>query len=135
MNSDHQRILREVAEVHGQHDLDKLVTYFSKDVTYEDVPLGITARGHEEMKDLFRQLYTSLPDYRMKLVSMVVDDERGAVEFVQVGTNMGDAFGYKASGKPVEIRTAGAMRFSNGLITHWQDYWSELDFKMQIGVA
>ena len=135
MKHDNDRILREVADVHGQHDLDKLVTYFAPDVIYEDVPLAVVARGHDAVKDLFRKLYTSLPDYRMELVSMVVDDHRGAVEFVQVGTNDGEAFGYKPSGKPVRIRTAGAMRFANGLITHWQDYWSELDFRKQIGVA
>lgn len=65
------RLIEMVAALQTSHEIDKLVALFADDVVFEDVALGIVARGHAKMREMFETVYASMPDYAMTLVSAV----------------------------------------------------------------
>lgn len=135
MNQENRRIIEQVAELQTAHDIDRLSALFAEDVLFEDVPLGVVARGRDEMKALFKGTWESIPDFGMKLESVVTDDDRGGAEWVMSGTHLGDFPGLPASGASISVRAVAKMRFSGGLVSHWNDYWSLSTFKEQMSSA
>lgn len=133
MTQEHVRLVERVAALQTSHEIEDLLALFTDDVVYEDVPFGVVKRGHAEAKELFEGTWTSLPDFAMTLKSVVADEDRGAMEWVMSGTHLGDFLEYPASGKSFSLRAAAVMRFSNGRISHWTNYWSLSSFKKQLG--
>lgn len=135
MTQENVRLVEQVAALQTSHEIEKLLALFTDDVVYEDVPFGIVAKGRAEMKELFEATWESLHSFAMTLQSVVADADRGGMEWVLSGTHLGDFGEYPASGRSVSVRAAAIMRFSNGRISHWNDYWSLSTFKEQIGSA
>lgn len=134
MNQENVRLIERWLELQTSHEMDKLANIFTDDVVYEDVAIEAVAVGHAKIKELFETIYASMPDYTVKLVSAVADEDRGGAEFIMSGTHVGDFPKLPATGKYFSLRAASAMRFSNGRISHWNDYWSVSTFKEQVGL-
>lgn len=136
MTLENQRLIEQVYEFETSHEIDKLLALFADDATYEDVPLGVMARGHAEISDLLETMYVSMPDFAIKPVSIVTDEDSGSAEWIQSGTFRGDFQDLKAAaaGKPFSVRGAVIVRFANGRISRWTDYWSKSTFKKQVGL-
>ena len=130
-----QVLIEEVLRLHGTHDIDALLSHFADNVVYEDVALARKSTDRAGTRELFQELFQQIPDFHSELVSVLVTETSGAVEYVQRGTHLGEGFGYPATGKPIVIRTAAIIRFDQGLVTHWSDYWSWSDFLKQAGLA
>lgn len=134
MTRENVRLIERWFEIQSSHDLEQVVELFADDVIYQDVALGLIKKGPAEVVELMKSLYHSFPDYAVSIVSAVADDTRGGAEMIMSGTNEKENFGMAGTGKPFSIRAAAAMRFSNGKITHWSDYWSVSTFKEQVGL-
>lgn len=112
----------------------RLAALYLEDAVFEDIPFGVVARGHAEMKQFWQQTWTSMPDFTMTLVSVVADEHRGGAEWIMSATHSGDFPKYQATGKSFSLRAASMARFSKGRIAHWADYWSLSTFKQQVGL-
>ena len=134
MNEDNKRLIEQVYEFETSHDIDKLLTFFAEDATFEDVPLEVMAKGHAEIRHLFETMFVSMPDFAIRPVSIVTDEDSGSAEWIQSGTFRGDFGDLKATGKPFSVRGAVIVRFANGRISRWTDYWSKSTFKEQVGL-
>ena len=134
MTQGNVRLIERWFELQTAHDLGAMPALFTADVIYEDVALGLVKNGPAEVVDLLRSLYDSFPDYAVTIVSAVADDHRGGAEMILSGTNERENFGMPGTGKPFSIRAAAAMRFADGRIAHWSDYWSVSTFKKQVGL-
>jgi steroid delta-isomerase-like uncharacterized protein len=134
MTEEHMRLIEQVAALQTSHEIDRLLQLFADDATFEDVALGIVANGHAKIREMFESIYASMPDCAMTLVSAVADKRRGGAEWVMSGTHMDDFPGLPASGKSFSLQVAAMIRFSNGRISHWTDYWSVSTFKEQVGL-
>src|SRR5215510_7987831 len=44
------------------HDADKVASLYTEDVIYEDVPFGLIAHGHSEMRKLAADFFAGVPD-------------------------------------------------------------------------
>ena len=134
MNQEHLKLIERWWGMQTSHDMSKLEDIFTPDVRYEDLAIEAVAVGYTELKELFESIYVSMPDYNVKLVSAVADEERGGGEFLMSGTHVGDFPDLPGTGKPFSLRAASAMRFTNGRVSHWNDYWSVTTFKKQVGL-
>lgn len=126
-------LIRQCAALHTSHEIDKLVDLFTDDIVYDDVPLGVVANGRAELKGFFEATMTALPNWAMTIVSAFADEQSGAAEWIMTGTHVGDFPGYPASGKCLGVRASAIVKFSNGRISHWTDFWSLATFKEQLG--
>ena len=134
MSQSNVRLIERWFEIQTSHDLKSVADLFSNDVVYEDVALGLVKHGPSQVVELLQSLYHSFPDFAVTIVSAVADEVRGGAEMIMSGTNEKENFGMPGTGKPFSTRAAAAMRFSNGRITHWSDYWSVETFKKQVGL-
>ena len=134
MTQENQRIIEQVYEFETSHEIDKVLALFAEDATYEDVPLEVMAKGHAGIRDLLETMYVSMPDFAITRVSVVADEDSGSAEWIQSGTFCGDFGDLKATGKPFSVRGGSIVRFANGRISRWTDYWSKSTFKEQVGL-
>lgn len=131
---DNIQIMKRSCELQTSHEINKLLELLVKDAVWEDVALGIVAKGHAEIRDMFEGIYKSMPDYAATLASTVADEKRGGAEWVMSGTLLGPYRGQRATGKSFSVRASANVQFSQGRITRWTDYWSESSFKRQVGL-
>jgi steroid delta-isomerase-like uncharacterized protein len=114
MNREHIRLIEQVAELRTAHDIDRLSALFAEDVLFEDVPLGVVARGRDEMKALFTGTWASIPDFAMRLESVMTEYDLGGAEWIMSGTHLGDFPRLPASGASISIRAVATMGFPTG---------------------
>ena len=110
MTQENVHLVEQVAAFHTSHEIEKLVALFADDVVVEDVALGVVARSHAEIRELFQGTWSSLHGFAMTLQSVVADEERGGAEWVLSGKHDGDFPGFPASGKAVSVRVGAIMR-------------------------
>lgn len=136
MNHENRRLIEQVYAFETSHEIEKVLALLAEDATYEDVPLGVMARGHAEISNLLETMYAAMPDFAIRPVSIVTDGDSGSAEWIQSGTFRGDFGDLKATGtgKPFSVRGALIVRFANGRISRWTDYWSKSTFKEQVGL-
>ena len=134
MTQENKRLVEQVFKFETSHEIDKVLALFAEDATYEDVPLGVMAEGHAKIRELLETMFTSMPDFTMTCVSIVTNEDSGSAEWIQSGTFCGDFGDLKATGKPFSVRGALIVRFANGRISRWTDYWSKSTFKEQVGL-
>ena len=134
MNQQNKSLVEQVYKFETSHEIDKVLALFAEDATYEDVPWGIMAEGHAEIRHLLETMFTSTPDFAIRPVSIVTDEDSGSAEWIQSGTFSADFGDLKATGKPFSVRGALIVRFANGRISRWTDYWSKSTFKEQVGL-
>lgn len=132
--NDARRLIEAAAALQTAHDADGLAALFAKGGVFEDVPFAAIANGHAQMKDFWTATWTALPDFTMTLVSTLDDGDRGAAEWIMSATHAGDFADNPATGRPFRVRAAAMVRFAEGRIAHWTDYWSLADFRRQVGL-
>lgn len=129
------RLIEQAFAFETTHEIDKILTLFAEDAVFEDVPMDIVARGHAEIRNLFETMFVSMPDFTMTAVSVMADEDGGSAEWIQSGTFSGDFADLEATGKRFAVRGGAMVRFAEGRISRWTDYWSKSTFEEQVGSA
>jgi steroid delta-isomerase-like uncharacterized protein len=135
MNQDNVQLIEQAFTLETSHEIDKVLELFTHDAEFEDVPLNLVANGHDEIRNLFETMFVAMPDFTMTSVSIVADENSGSAEWIQSGTFVGDFGDLKATGKRFAVRGGAMVRFANGRISKWTDYWSKSTFEEQVGLA
>jgi steroid delta-isomerase-like uncharacterized protein len=112
------------------HDPEKLATYFTDDVVYEDVAFGMTAHGHEELRKMAAGFFAGVPDFKLEVVGHSSMGNHGSVEWVFSGT---DAGLYK-TGKKFSVRGASVYEIRGGKFSSNRDYYDSASIMRQVGV-
>ncbi len=95
-----------------RHDLvDELI---AEDlVDHVDVP-GLEGTGRDRYLASVKMMHTAFSDYHEQIEFVVADDER-AVSYVRLtGTHDGALMGLPPTGRAVDVRAMGILRFVNG---------------------
>src|ERR1051325_5203191 len=71
------------------HDPDRVASFFTDDVLYEDVAFGIKSHGHDELRNMAAGFFASVPDFKLEVVSNNTMGNRGSVEWIFSGTDVG----------------------------------------------
>ena len=129
-----ERLLGDWAGAWSSHDAEQILSLFTDDCVYEDVPLGIVSRGKEELRAFADATFAGIPDIRQELTAGFVAGTSAGMEWVMSGTHAGDFPGMPATGKRFSVRGASILVLRDGLIQRIADYWDAATVMRQVGL-
>jgi steroid delta-isomerase-like uncharacterized protein len=112
---------------------EKLVSLFTDDCVYEDLPLGVLTHGKTELEQFYHMTRGAFPDFKIALTSHFVAGNRAGAEWVMTGTHQGDLPGLPATNKQVSIRGASAFELQNNKVRRCSDYFDMATALRQLG--
>jgi predicted ester cyclase len=95
----------------------------------EDQPAGV-----EGIKQYWRQLAESFPDFKLDVDVLLADDEYVTLAYRLSGTHRGIFLGHAPTGKRFEVRSLQIGRFDNGLMVERWGATDLLGILMQLGL-
>ena len=113
---------------------EKLVSLFTDDCVYEDVPLGAVSHGKAELQGFYHVIFGVFPDFKIELTSQFVAGNRAGAEWLMSGTQKGDMPGLPATNKRVSVRGASAFELQGNQLKRCTDYFDMATALKQIGV-
>jgi steroid delta-isomerase-like uncharacterized protein len=114
----------------NSHDPDRVVAFFTDDVTYEDVTYGMVAHGHPELRKMAADFFAAVPDLKLEVVNTRLDKNGGWVEWTFSGTDVGL---YK-TGKKFSVRGVSVFEIRQGKFAADRDYYDSANIMRQVGV-
>ena len=114
--------------------VEKLVSLFTEDCVYEDVPLGAVSHGKAELQGFYQMIFAVFPDFRIELTSQFGTGDRAGAEWVLSGTHRGDLPGLPATNKPVSVRGTSSFELQGNQLKRCSDYFDMATALRQVGV-
>ncbi|MBV9213848.1 MAG: nuclear transport factor 2 family protein [Actinobacteria bacterium] len=119
----------------GAHDVDAILACWSPEGVQDWVALGVIRRGHDEIREMFEEIYAATPDFEMVVERIVADGETACVQWRSAGTFDGAPFmGIEPNGRRVELRGVDVMEIEEGLIVRNSVYYDGAAFGRAIGM-
>src|SRR5205085_12019950 len=101
------------------HDAEKVATFYTDDVVYEDVTFAMSAKGHAEMVKFAADFMKAVPDLKLELISASAEGDHGSCEWRLTGTDVGL---YK-TGKKFDVRGAGRLEWHGNKLAGNKDFY------------
>lgn len=112
-----RRITDEIWNLRRIELVDELVA--EDFVDHVDMP-GLPAGGRARYRASVEAIHRAFPDYHEEIDFVVADADRAVSYVTLTGTHRGDLHGLPPTGKRVEYRAMGILRFANGrAIERW----------------
>lgn len=115
-------------------DIERVVALCTEDCVYEDVPLGVTNHGKEELRAFGQQVFNAFPDFKIELTTQAAAGDWAMLEWTMSGTHQADLPGMPATGKSFSVRGATALQLDDGRISRDSDYWDMATLLTQLGL-
>lgn len=107
----HNEIVERVFSAWNSHDPEKVLAYYTDDVVYEEVSLGVINHGKAELRKFVEETLTTFPDLNVQLVGSSIWNNHGVSEVVWGGTDKG----YWKTSKRFSVRMlSGVARLRAG---------------------
>jgi steroid delta-isomerase-like uncharacterized protein len=129
------KMWREYIMSWNSHDIEKLLSFFTDDCVYEDLATAVVKHGKDELRDLLKDLFVSIPDVQLEFKSIFRSGGWAAMEWVMSGTYTGHSNIAKIAptGKSFSVRAASILELRGDKISRNSDYWNFASFRQQIG--
>jgi steroid delta-isomerase-like uncharacterized protein len=124
------RFVQLVFAAWNSHDPDKVVTYYTEDIVYEDVAYGAVNHGRAELRKFAAGFIDAVPDLKLEMVSSSIHNGHGVAEWVLSGTDKGL---YK-TGKKFSVRGASVFEMRGGECASNKDFYDLATIMRQVGV-
>ena len=108
-----EEVVRAELNAWGRRDVDEIVSHFSVDAVWENVPLGV-ANGHSEIRYLAKQYISRISHFECEILNLAAAGNVVLTERV-------DRFVF--DGTPVDARCMGAFEVTGDKISAWRDYF------------
>jgi steroid delta-isomerase-like uncharacterized protein len=124
----------------NSHDLERFLSFYTDDSLVEDIGLGKTYRGLDEIRKSYTDFIKGFPDVRMEFKSDFRVGDWGANEWVMTGTNKGNlpAMGnmpeVPATNKKITLRGATITQTKGDKTMREANYWNMGSFMQQLGL-
>ena len=116
------------------HDPDRILTLYTGDAVWEEVPLNLVARGPAEIRAHLGRLFAATPDIAYDVTGGFAAGDRVAAEWIITGTLTGDFPGLPpGTGQPFTVRGVSLYEVTNGTIARYTEYWDAYTFLVQLG--
>ncbi len=126
---------RALSSKNSSNDPERVLTLFVDDCVFEDVTLGVVARGKEELRSFVKGAFAAVPDFKYGLTSRFAASQWAVIEWVMSGTHKGDLPGMPATGKRFSsVRGSSILELEAGKIRRESDYWDAATFMKQVGL-
>jgi steroid delta-isomerase-like uncharacterized protein len=122
-------IVQKQFDAWNAHDPDKVTSFYTDDVVYEDVTEGAIVHGREEMRKFVADFLVAVPDLKLEVVSSSLENSKGSVEWVFSGTDVGL---YK-TGKKFSVRGASLFEMRGGKFSKNKDFYDSATIMRQVG--
>jgi steroid delta-isomerase-like uncharacterized protein len=66
MKGNNEQLYKGVITAWNSHNPEKILTFYADDVLFEDVAVGKTIHGKEELAAFIKQTFTDIPDFRIE---------------------------------------------------------------------
>ena len=103
------------AELFSSGDLATIDRFFAPDVISHDMPPGFP-QGIEGVRMFFSAFREGMPDVRVRIDEIVVEDDRAAVATMIEGTHTGALMGIEPTGRRISVRGIDMVRVADGRI-------------------
>ena len=123
--ADIDSLLKTLGETWSTHDVDKMVSLFTEDCTYEDIFYGKIYEGKEGVATYAKQTFSEIPDFQTEIVSINFSDNWAMMEWIMKGSSpLKDSI----SGEPQYVNTfavkgASIIELKEGKIFKIRDYY------------
>jgi len=128
--ADNNAVAENWIEVWNSHDVERILSVFTPDVFYEDVPFGVVNHGAVEFRAFALGFITAVPDVRLELVKSSLKGGHGTIEWVLSGTDVGL---YK-TGRRFSVRGVTVIEVEGELISRNSDYYDLATIQRQLGL-
>lgn len=132
-----EQTIRSFYEAIGNHDVDKILTFFADDGQFNDKASEHVYRGKKEIRSMCEGWFKALPDVRMKVTNVIGSGDLYCAEFSLNGTHSGPFTGpageIPATGKKVNVPSCDVINFKNGKIQSLNCYFAATVLLGQIG--
>ena len=122
--------MRQAFGAWNSHDPDKVVSFYTDDIVYEDVAYGVVNHGRSELHKFASGFFEAVPDLKLEVISTSLYKGHGAVEWVLSGTDKGL---YK-TGKKFSVRGASVFEMRGGKCSANKDFYDFATIMRQLGV-
>jgi steroid delta-isomerase-like uncharacterized protein len=131
---DLERRIKELMQAWTSHDVEKVLSFYTDDCAYEDVASGKVSHGKEELRAFSKENFTTAPDLKIELKSLIASGDHLAMEWVMSGTQTGKLGNLPATGKSFSVRGVSISELKDGNIQHNIDYCDGASIMRQLGV-
>jgi steroid delta-isomerase-like uncharacterized protein len=102
-------------------------------VDHVDVP-GLDGAGRSRYRASLALMHNAFSDYHEEIELVVADDDK-AVSYVRLtGTHDGDLMGLPPTGRPIDVRAMGILRFAGGQAVERWGIGDNLTQMQQLGL-
>jgi predicted ester cyclase len=119
-----------------QKDLSDPSRYWTDDAVDTFVALGFDLSGPEALAGYFRELFASMPDWRIEIERVVASGREAVVLWTAFGTFDGKPWrGLQPTGRAVRIAVVDAVELSDdGRVRRNVVHWDGLEMMRQLGL-
>lgn len=114
-------------------DVDRILTFYTEDAFYEDVPTvengwGVALRGHQMIRESVAQTFEDISDLGFEFVSASGAGNRMVVEWIMTGTHYRDYTG------SFSVRGVSVVELAGDKVASVSDYYDAYQLLSQLGV-
>jgi steroid delta-isomerase-like uncharacterized protein len=125
---------RDWIEAWDAQDVDRILTFYTEDARYEDVPnvdngWAGPMRGHQMIRESLVETFGEMTDLGFEFVSSSDAGDRMVVEWIMTGTNYRDFTG------EFSIRGVSIMKLRENKIAWVRDYYDTYLLLSQLGIV
>lgn len=119
----------------NEKSIDQIDQLYADNAVFEDVAEGATYEGLTAIKQCLIDDITFAPDIKVEIISILVSENHGVLEWRWSGTQTGDISGLiPATNNKFSIRGVTLFEFGNNKIVKQSDYYDAATFLYQLGV-
>ena len=127
-------VVHDLAEVWNSRDVERIPSLFTTDARFEDVAFGVERKGLDEIRAMFLETWTGIPDLRTELTRVIADGPFVASEWALTGTHAGDFPELPATGESFAVAGVSITEVRDGRIRRQRDYYDRAAFLEQLGL-
>jgi steroid delta-isomerase-like uncharacterized protein len=132
MTTKAEKMLQDWNEAWNAHEVERILSYFTDDIVFEDLGGARVMRGKGQMRTWIKETLSAFPDFRTDIKSLFVSGERAGSEWVASGTLKGQLHRLKPTDKSYSVRGASIMELRDGKIKRNVDYYDSATMIRQL---
>jgi steroid delta-isomerase-like uncharacterized protein len=127
-----EKMLQDWNEAWNAHEVERILSYFTDDVVFEDLGGARVMRGKATMTTWINETLSAFPDFRTDIKSLFVSGDWAGIEWVASGTLRGQLFHLKPTNRSYSVRGASIMELRDGKIKRNVDYYDSATMVRQL---
>ena len=124
--SQNTAVIDEFVAAWGSLDLDKIMSFFTPDAVYINIPIDPANEGVEAIRKTIEG-FIGMADQIEFVVGLTTENGAGVVMNERV-----DRFHLRSADKWVEAQVMGVFELEGGKIKAWRDYFDLASFQTQL---